>query len=224
VALSLQALQKTQDPYVRINLAKGLIGQRIQVQRASEVIYDVFLKEKNVLWMWDRSGNPLFRFLSESRVKHIDTIPNYPAVVDQLVRLEVLSWLSIVRFDRAQEAVKSFLQTKSWGVTGTAAATLLQEGDEEGLEAVRALLSDPEERIRIQAALILAIVGGDPSAVKVLEDAYPKVDREMKVHLLEALAHIGDVSSIPFLLQVLNEPFQILRVIAASALIQCLYH
>jgi len=34
----------------------------------------------------------------------------------------------------------------------------------------------------------------------------------MKVHILEALAHIGDPSSIPFLLDILKEPFQVLRV------------
>ncbi len=72
--------------------------------------------------------------------------------------------------------------------------------------------------------MILAIVGSDPSAVKILQEAYPRADREMKVHILEALAHIGDPSSIPFLLDILKEPFQVLRVVSASALIQCLYH
>jgi HEAT repeat protein len=77
---------------------------------------------------------------------------------------------------------------------------------------------------RFQAALILAGLGGDPSAIKILQSAYPKVDREMKMHILEAIANIGDQSSIPFLISVLDEPFQILRVVAASALIKCIYH
>lgn len=222
--LILKEIRETQDPYVKVNLAQGLIGQRVQVKLACDAIYEVFFKERDVLWMWETEYNPLFKSLAPSRVKHIDQIPHYPAVVDQMVRLDLLSTLSIVRYSKAQKAVKSFLQTQSWGVTGTAAATLLQEGDEEGLDAVRALIEDPDEKIRVQAALILAIVGSDPSAVKVLETAYFQVDREMKVHILEALAHIGAPSSIPFLLTVLKEPFQVLRVVAASALIQCLYH
>ncbi len=222
--LILKEFKETQDPYVKINLAMGLIGQRIQVSAACDAIHKILSQEKNTLWMWDLHSNPLFRSLAPSRVKHIEHIPHYPAVVDQLVKLDLLSVLSILRYPHAQSVVREFLQARTWGVTGAAAATLLQEGDEEDLAAVRELLNDHDEKIRVQAAMILAIVGSDPSAVKVLQEAYPYVDREMKVHILEALAHIGDPSSIPFLLNILKEPFQVLRVVSASALIQCLYH
>jgi HEAT repeat protein len=222
--LILKEFKETKDPYVKINLAMGLIGQRIQVNAACDAIHKVLSQEKNTLWMWDSRNNPLFRSLAPSRVKHIEHIPHYPVVVDQLVKLDLLSVLSILRYPHAQCVVREFLQARGWGVTGAAAATLLQEGDEEDLVAVRELLNDPDEKIRIQAAMILAIVGSDPSAIKILQEAYPQVDREMKVHILEALAHIGDSSSIPFLLNILKEPFQILRVVSASALIQCLYH
>ncbi len=222
--LALKEIKETKDPYVRVNLAMGLIGQRIQVKMACDCIYQALQQEKHTLWMWDNSNNPLFRTLAPSRVKHIEHIPQYPAVVDQLVRLDLLSALSIMRYPKAQTAVKEFLQTRTWGVTGAAAATLLKEGDEEGLAAVRNLLVDTDEKVRVQAAMILAIVGSDPSAVNVLQEAYARSDREMKVHILEALAHIGDPISIPFLVDILKEPFQVLRVVAASALIQCLYH
>jgi HEAT repeat protein len=224
VRLALKGLKESRDPYVKVNLALGLIGQRVEVKRACRVIDKVFASEHKTLWMWEEAYNPLFRSLAPSRVSHIDQIPHYPMVVDQMARLELLSVLSIVRYPNAQAAVKGFLQKAAWGVTGSAAATLLQEGDEEGLAAVRELLSDEDEKIRVQAALILASVGSDPTAVKVLQEAYPHVEREMKVHILEALAHVGDPQSIPFLLEILKEPFQILRVVAASALIQCLYH
>ena len=186
---------------MKVNLAMGLIGQRIQVKMAAHTIHQVFKQEKDTPWMWEIESNSLFRSLAPSRVKHIDHIPHYPAVVDQLVRLDLLSVLSIVRYSEAQAAVREFLQTRTWGVTGAAAATLLQEGDEESLSAVAAILNDPDEKIRVQAAMILGVVGSDPSAVKVLQEAYPRVDREMKVHILEALAHIGDPSSIPFLIR-----------------------
>jgi HEAT repeat protein len=222
--LALEELKKQSDPYTRVNLAIGLIGQRKEVQLAAQMIFQAIVESDNQLWMWDDRANSLFRSLAPSSVRHIEQIPQYPQVVDQLVKLDVLSILSIVKYPRALEAVKEFLQTQSWGVTGAAAATLLEEGDESALDIVRQLLLDPEEKIRIQAALILAIVGSDSSAVKVLIEAYPKVDRDMKIHILEALGHIGDPSSVLFLAEVLKEPFQALRVVAASALIQCLYN
>lgn len=224
VKLSLKGLKQTEDPFVKANLAIGLIGQRLYVEQACDALYFLLRNNESQLWMWEDQLNPLFRSLAPSQVKHIEQIPHYPAVIDQLARLDLLSMLSIVRYPKAQEAVKKFLKMRAWGVTGAAAATLLQEGDENALEAVRASLADPDENIRVQAALIMTLVGSDPSAAKVLQDVYPCVDREMKVHILEAIAHVGDSESIPFLLEILKEPFQLLRFIAASALIQCLNH
>ena len=74
--------------------------------------------------------------------------------------------------------------------------------------------------MRLQAALILATLGGDPEAIKVLEEAYPEASREIKIRILEAIGSIADYETIPFLIAVMKEPFQMLRVVAASALIQ----
>jgi HEAT repeat protein len=224
VKLSLKILKEVDDPYAKANAAIGLIGQRIHLKQACNVLYSLLSETKSQLWMWESELNPLFRSLAPSEVKHIEHIPHYPVVIDQLVRLDLLTMLSIVRYPQAQEAVKVFLQRRAWGVSGAAAVTLLQEGDEDALDAVRALLNDRDENIRVQAALILTLVGNDLNACKVLQEIYPHVDREMKVHILEAIAHVGDPKSIPFLLTVLKEPFQILRFVAASALIQCLSH
>lgn len=217
-----QGFKETSDVYVRVNLAYGLIGQRVEIPLACKAIRDAL--HEQALWMWQESGTLLFRSLSPSHLRPIDAIANYPAVIDQMVRLELLALLSVLGDAGAPQAVREFLQTKSWGVTGTAAAILLQEGTEEDLAAVRTLLADPDEKIRLQAALILATMGKDPSVVHVLQEVYNQVDREMKIHILEALGHVGDPASIPFLVDVLKQPFQTLRVIAASALIQCLYH
>jgi HEAT repeat protein len=224
IALAWGEMVHATDPYVKVNLALGLIGQRQYIREACESIDAVLLSEKDKLWMWDAHVNPLFRCLAPSRMKHNEQIPHYPMVADRLVRLELLSVLSVMRYAQAQVAVKEFLQHPFWGIAGAAAANLLEEGDEEAMQCVRNLLSDPEEKIRVQAALILAMLGGDPAAIKVLQEAYPQVDRETKIYILEALARVGDPSSVPFLMEILKEPFQILRVVAASALIQCLHH
>ncbi|HSX12188.1 MAG TPA: HEAT repeat domain-containing protein, partial [Rhabdochlamydiaceae bacterium] len=224
VKLCKKMLKKSEDPYVKVNLALGLIGQRKQVDLAAEALYSALTATNSVLWMWDKETNPLFRSLCPSEIRHVEQIPNYPLVVDQMTRLELLSVLSVLRYSKALEAVKGFLQNQAWGASGAAAMTLLKEGDDEAMELVRKLLEDPDGKLRIQAALILSLFGSDEAAIKVLKEAYFAAPRELKVHILEALGKIGDPSCIPFLLEIFSEPFQVLRVVAATALIQCLYH
>ncbi len=222
--LSLEEIRKQKDLYTKVNLAVGLIGLRKELKLSSEVLFQAIVDSEDSLWMWDTGENPLFRSLMPSKVRHIDEIPRYPLVVDQLAKLEIFSILSILKYPNALVAVKKFLKHQDASISGTAAMILLQEGDETALDLIKELLNDPDEQIRVQAALILALMGSDPSAASVLIDAYSKVGRDMKLHILEAIGRIGDPSTMPFLLEVLKEPFQGLRVVAASALIQCLYH
>lgn len=224
MVIALEQIRKEKDLYARVNLAIGLISQRKEVSLASSVLFQACLEPERDLWMWSGGMCPLFRSLSPSDVRHIDMVPRYPQVVDQLTQLEILSYLSLVKHPQALNAVKAFLRRQEWGVTGAAALTLLQEGDEAAMLLVRELLTDPEEKIRTQAALILALLGKDPAAVQVLMQSYQGATKELKIHILEALGSIGDSSSIPFLLDLLKEPFQGVRVVAASALIQCIYH
>lgn len=222
VHLSKKLMRKTRDPYIEMTLAMGLIGQRENVESCCQVLAkNLSMSEK---WMWDTSLHPLFRSIGPSRVPLHPQIPNYPEVINQVTRLQILQVLCILKYEGAQSAVKEFLSAHSWGVVGQAASTLLQEGDDEALDSVRGLLNDPEEKIRLQAAMILAQLGSDKQAIDVLKKAYPNVHREVKIHILQAIAKVGDPDAIAFLLERLHEPFQVLRVVAATAIIQCLYH
>lgn len=219
-ALALEKMEKSEDLFVRANLAIGLIGQRVEVQKASDVIYEIL--EQETLLMWDQNSH--MRILARSQVSHIDQIPNHPKVIDQMVRLDLLNILCIMQHPKAQEAVKGYVKNESWGITGAAVAVLLEEGDEGAMTVISGLLKDEDPHIRVQAAFILAMMGSDPEAVKVLQEAYPKMSRDIKIQILEAIGHVGSLESVPFLIDILSEPFQLLRVIAASAMIQCLYH
>ncbi|HUD01005.1 MAG TPA: hypothetical protein VMR37_01645, partial [Rhabdochlamydiaceae bacterium] len=115
IPLALEKMEKSDDPFVKANLALGLIGQRVEVAKASEVIYEMFEKEKESLVMWDQSSQ--VRILSPSHVSHIDQIPNYPKVIDQMVRLDLLNVLCIMQHPKAQEAVKGYVKNESWGIT-----------------------------------------------------------------------------------------------------------
>ncbi len=219
VPLAVATLKGSDDPYVKANIALGLLGQRIEVKTCSNLIYE-FLQNEKRMWMWDTRPNPLFRILAPSQVRHVDQIPNYPEAIDQMTRLNLVSLLALVEDARALDALKSFLQRKSWGITGVAAATLLQEGDETALEIVRKLLDDPDSNIRLQACLVLAMLGKDESVLRELQGAYAGAEHEKKLHILEALGRVGNANSYSFLVGVLREPFPILRVAAAAALIQ----
>jgi HEAT repeat protein len=219
VQLAGEVLKKTSDPYVRANVSLGLIGQREEVAAAADCIYD-FLRTEKKMWMWDTRMNPLFQTLSPSHVRHIDQIPNYPEAIDQMTRLSLVSTLAMVDDPRAIDALKSFLQLKKWNITGVAAATLLQEGDETALEVVRKLIDDPNPEVRLQACLVLAVYGKDQTVLKELQDAYVGADFEMKLRILEALGSVGNENSFAFLMHVLEEPFPLLRVAGSAALIQ----
>lgn len=174
------------------------------------------------MWMWDTRPNPLFQILAPSQVRYVDHIPNYPEAIDQITRLNLVSYLAIVEDERALAALKSFLQKKTWGISGVAAATLLQEGDESALEIVRECLNDSDPNVQLQACLVLAMFGRDESVLSDLQKAYAGADHERKLHILEALGRIGTDQSYSFLIGCLREPFPILRVATAAALIQCL--
>lgn len=221
VPLALKTFKTHQDPYVRMNLAIGLIGQRQQTMDACYCLYEALNQQKE-RWMWEESG--FFRILAPSTVKHDEAIPNYPEAVNQLVRLEILEMLAIVHYPYAQQAVKGFLQERTWGLSGMASALLLTEGDEDAVDLVKALLQDNEQKVRIQAALILALWGKGEEAINVLQAAYPAADKELKAQILEGIGRVGSVNSLSFLAEKLQEPFQTLRIIAAAALLECLYH
>lgn len=219
VELGKHVLTNSEDPFVKANIALGLIGQRESTRDCCDILYS-FIQSKKQMWMWESSQNSLFKILSPSEIRHLDQLPNYPEAIDQVVQLNILSMLAILEDPRAQEAIKSFLKRKTWGITGLAAITLLQEGDEESLNLLRTLLKDKDKYVRIQAALALAIIGKDKCAFPVLEEAYFSADHELKLNILGAIAHISNKEAFPFLLKVLEEPFQILKVAAASAIIQ----
>ncbi len=217
--LAVKTLKESQDPYVKANLALGLLGQRIEVQTCSDFLYDFLEREKRMV-MIDKKPNPLFNAIAPSQVRHNDQIPNNPEAQDQMTRLNLVSLLALVDDPRALPALKTFLQRKNWGVSGVAAATLLHEGDETALEMVKQLVEDSDPNVRLQACLVLALFGKDVTVLNQLQGAYAVSDHEKKLHILEALGKIGNAHSYSFLTGVLREPFPILRVAAAAALIQ----
>lgn len=221
VPLMLKIFKTHQDPYVQMNLALGLIGQRAEISSACDCLYKGLLQRKE-RWAWREEGN--FKILAPSKVKHDEAIPNYPEAMNQLTRLEVLEVLAIVQYPHAQQAIKKFLQESQWGISGLASALLLTEGDESAVDLVKELLTDSDQKVRMQAAIILALWGKGDDAVRFLQEAYPEADRDLKGQILEGIGRVGSSASLSFLAERLQEPYPTTRIIAAAALLECLYH
>ncbi|MBS4168933.1 HEAT repeat domain-containing protein [Parachlamydia sp. AcF125] len=221
IALLQYALNEENEPFVQLNAALGLIHQQTDIEKACSVLEEG-LKNHPERWMWEEFG--IFKALAVSTIKHAEDIPCYPESVDQSTRLEILNILAIMQSPKAQEAIKHFLKEKRWGISGMASILLLTEGNQEAVEIIENLIQDPDPQIRIQAALVLALWGRGEKAIQTLQTAYPQASRELKEKILEGLGRVGSSTSIPFLIEQLEEPFQSLRIIAASSLLQCLNH
>lgn len=221
VPLAQKQMRTSSDPYVKMNLAMGLVGQRVDLDACGMVLNQGLALDKD-RWSWQEKG--IFRILSPKAAKASDDEESSPETEDQLARLEILNMLAVMKDPSAQAAIKRFIIERSSSVSGTASALLLTEGDEEAVDIVKQLLKEPNPRIRIRAALLLSLWSRDEAAIKTLQEGYAGADHEMKSHIIEGVGRIGSIHSVPFLIEVLREPSQTLRVVAAMALIQCLNH
>jgi len=211
------------DPYVRANIALGMADVGRDLTSVADMLYRFLMEEKDRI-MWDSSDNPLFEIVLPSLVCHRLPPPYDYAMLDQSTRLEMFCTLVRLNHPHAQEAIKTFLTHPILGFAYGASIILLEEGGEDAIDIVRNVMQEQDQNIQIQAALVLALAGDRDEAKIILQKAYTTTGRIMKLHILDALGYIGDKSVIPFLAALLEEPHQILKVMAASALIQCLYH
>lgn len=207
-----------EDAYVRLNAALALLSLRHAVSSSGACLEQLLMNQER--WMWREEG--IFRFVVPSRVSPKEEMPDYPEALNQLTRLEVLHRLAVVRHPYAQRAMKRFLQESVWSITGSLASLAVMEGDKEVLEQVHLLQKDPNRRIRMQAALVLSLWGRDPRSISVLEESYQGADHMMKGMILEAIGRIGHACSLPFLLRILHEPSEQLRLLGSMALLGCL--
>jgi HEAT repeat protein len=217
--LSLSYFERHPDPFVRLNLALGLAGQQLALPQVASVLEHTLANEKE---RWSEREWGHFQAVTGSSSHSNSNAVTTPEMENQLIRLNILNTLAILKSSHAQESIRQFLQERNWGISASAAALLLTEGDEAALELVQKLLEDPQHKVRIQAALVLSLWSHEESAIKVLEEAYQKGENDLKAKILEGIGRIGSISSIPFLINTLQEPSQTLRLIAAMAIIQCL--
>lgn len=218
----LRNMQESEDPFQRVMLAKGALSTGQRYDKALEEIAR-FLRHLHYKVMTTTSMNPLFSVITVSGVKQQWGVDQYPQYVDKVTRLELLNLLATKRYAGAEDMLKEYLREPQLGVTFNAALILLQEGSGEAIELVKGLLTDSDTVVQYQAAVLLANLGEEKKALPVLKKLYAASNREMKVNILQAIGMCRSDESIEFLLDVMKDPFLILRVVAASSIIQCVY-
>lgn len=219
IELMKETLSTHDDPFVRANVAIGLISQRCALDDAAQYLFS-FLNDSHQKIAWN-NDHPI-HYLSASLHMPQPSLLNYSEAKSLAVKIQLFKLLSAVDPSRAEQALRTFLKHSSWEISGLAASLLLSDVYQGDGEIVERLLEDSDERVRVQAALICALFGREERAIPILEKAYHTVDREMKERIVEALGQIGDERMIPFLINILNEPSQTLRVITAAALLKLL--
>jgi HEAT repeat protein len=132
--------------------------------------------------------------------------------------------LAIFQYPPTIDLLRQFLKEQNFGGAITAASTLIEEGTPVELELVESLLDDPDSAVQLQAAMVLGAMTQDERALFILETAFDRVDREMKIQILERIAAVGSKKNLPFLLKQMQDPYQAIRILAASALITSLNH
>jgi HEAT repeat protein len=218
----LKGLLNHQDPYCRLNAAVELLNKRVHIQEA------LYTAEKELLnpslfMMMDESVHPYFTIFMPSKVYHHPFITAYPKVMDGMARLRLCEKIAVFDQKKIKEPLKKILSEKEAILTFYTLGLILQE-DIENFQELKELIQDPNPSISLAATIALAFIGKEQSIGEQLIQLFDQVSFEEKLHILEAIGSLGDRKMIPFLLSVMQKPFTSLQIVAASSLIQCLYH
>ncbi|MCB1213480.1 MAG: HEAT repeat domain-containing protein, partial [Chlamydiia bacterium] len=221
--LACEFFQRHSDPFVCLNLARGLISLGNRVEEASQVISQVLKTYPQRMGSLSKGA---LTVIVPASLANCDAEGQTQDVADQILRLELLNLVARSGGNEALEAMKEFLKRRNWGISATAAALLVTEGEPEAADLIRSILQDPSESdtLRVQAAIVLGLIDNDPVAYDFLELRYNGAPRVLKERILEAMIRSAPKKSIGFLIGCLNESSQHLRIVAAVALLKCMNH
>lgn len=217
-----QYLRSINDPFVKINLAIGFLKHRMELDYVEET-FAQFLTTQNGFIMSAQDDN-FGDLIAPSSVTHHPIVPNFPLLVDQMTRLQLISQYALFNLEGAKKSLEELLGKGLIHVNKMALMFLFQESDVDVLEVAKALMESPDAKNRLQILLVLAFFGKDTDVVDELIELFPKVSFEDKIQIIESLGHLGGEKTITFLLKKLNESSRLIQIAAAASIIQALYH
>jgi HEAT repeat protein len=219
LTLAQKQIRLQNDSYVKLNLALGLIGQRVDVKNACDVVVKC-MRERPEKWMREESS--LFEPIVPSALSHRPEIPYYPEMVNQKIRLELTHLLSLLSAPEAPQLLRELFINRQRGVTSLVGEVLLGVGDDVAVDHVYQLLEDEDPKIRLEAALVLGISAKEKKVLPYLIEAFHKEQKQGKLQIIEAIGRLGGRESLPFLIEQMENPSLNLRLAAAAMLIMTL--
>lgn len=214
------------DRYVRANLSFYLAAHRKNVPEACDQLYSLFQSKE--MFMFKEILPAHLSILAPSRLVlqqgNADQFYRISSLYYQMAQLEVLNMLALLKDSRAKDAMSIFLDNHHSDISTLSLRSLFQLEDKQALELMKQFLNHSDKHKRVEAAIVLALFKRDQEALKVLEESYSEVNRDLKQMILMAIGEIASKDSIPFLMDKVYESSQSLRINASAALIQCLRH
>lgn len=219
VPLFNEVAQKHTDRLLRMNALIGLLSHRVDTeQNLQKLLVEITQLDERVMPL--KGGSHLS--IAPSEAGHLPQIPNFPEALDLMVRLRLAHLVKSCGGPLPTQQISKWLEERRWGLSSAAAQLLLTEGDAEAAQSVKRLMDHPSQKVRLQAALVLAAVGRDESALDQLLAAGPIQDPEVEAQILEAAGSLATRRLMPLLTQKLSDPSPSVRVTAASSLLQVL--
>ena len=114
IPLAVKMLQESDGPYVKANLALGLIGLRHESKRACDVLYALISQNTQQMWMWENGANPLFPFPCTKRGEAHRADSPLSTCRRSACQTRYSIDFEYMRHPAALDAVKGFLQKQTW--------------------------------------------------------------------------------------------------------------
>jgi hypothetical protein len=212
------ATPSTIDPLCRINIAACLLQHREDVLLSSETIQNFPVQQ-----LLSIHEDLLFPFFGKTEIAHDPAIPRLPESIDLNVRLSLIALRSFANGTINRTELEKMLHDRSWGVCANAVGFAFSELDPSLEQIVQPLLSHDIELVRIQAALLYAMISQSPEAASILGKEYEKASREGKELAITGFGLLPSSSSLPYLTPLLFDSSLSTRTKAAGALLSSLY-
>jgi HEAT repeat protein len=207
------------DRLMRMNACVGCLAHRHQLSHhLAQLLEELQQLDERIMPL--RSAG--LATIGPSEIGHVPGVANLPEAMDLMARLRLSHLIRAVGGPLPTEQLARWLDETRWSLSAASAQMLLSEGDAQAAQMVKNILDHANPKVRLQAALVLAIVGKDEEALEHLVQAAQTGDMEIELQVMDAAGSLGSRVFLPFLSKKLADPSPQIRQVAASSLLQIL--
>ena len=216
--LASRLLSKIVDPLSKLNISSYLLLNRTAVDAAAKELRSALPPT-----LLGDDGSGLFRWIGTCSRPHHPALPRLPESEDLLIRLQLAALRRYAGQPVSRDEIEHMLSDRAWGVCAATSLFVFQEFASSLDEVLTPLLSHETETVRVQAALLLAIVSQSNAAATILWEQYNRASREGKEALILGFGCLPLNRTKDFLLPLLFDPSPAIRTRASGAFISSMY-